>query len=119
MNLTLLAQMLTSSWGDNPIKKLREQLSFNWQIFDGLGFLFWLLAIPYTIIVVALLIYSIWSILRFLWAANKGQKSLADKAFWLRVSVTILVVFFLFSGLAWDILEQIYSWTSKQEVTTT
>ncbi|RJX40947.1 hypothetical protein D3P09_02710 [Paenibacillus pinisoli] len=116
-----LAQLTANSgkdgWAANPIKKLREKLSFDWSIFEGLDFVFFLLAIPYTVIVVGLLIYCVWGILKFIWQANKGGRSLNDKPFWIRVAVTILIVFMLFSGLAWDILEAIFNWTNKQDVT--
>lgn len=112
---TLLSTI--SSWSENPIKKIREKMKFNWSIFEGLDFVFFLLAIPYTIIVIGLLLYSLWGILKFFWGANKGQRSLSDKPFWIRVSITLLVLFMLLSGLFWDGLELIYSWTANQKIT--
>ncbi|WP_168121902.1 hypothetical protein [Paenibacillus sp. HB172176] len=104
-------------WDANPIGKLREKLAFRWSIFEGLDFLFFLLAVPYTILTVGLLLYSLWGVLKFLWAASKGNKSIGDKAFWIRVAVIVFVCFLLFSGIFWDILESIYTWTSSQDVT--
>lgn len=108
--------LMKNDWTENPIKQIREKMEFNWKIFEGLDFVFLILAIPYTIIVIGLLLYSLWGILKFFWGANKGQRSLADKPFWIRVSITLLVLFMLLSGLFWDGLELIYSWTANQEI---
>jgi hypothetical protein len=117
MKVTTTPAPSTGSWESNPIQKLREKLALRWSIFEGLDFLFFLMAVPFTLITVGLLLYNLWGILKFLWSASKGQKPIADKPFWIRVAVVIFVCFLLFSGIFWDVLEAIYSWTSNQDVT--
>lgn len=115
--MNMMLNTKATSWESNPIKQLREKLKLRWNIFEGLDFIFLIMAIPYTVVTVALFVVCLWGVLKFFWSAIRGNKPIADKSFWIRIAVVLGCVFLVFSGLFWDILEAMYSWTSKQDVT--
>lgn len=104
------------TWETNPIRKMEEKLSLNWNIFEGLDFVFSIIAIIFTVTIVAIFVYCLWGIAKFVLAASRGLKPIADKPFWIRVAVVLGICFLYFSGIFWDILNAVYLWTSKQDV---
>lgn len=104
------------TWDANPIRKMEEKLSLKWSIFEGLDFVFAIIAIIFTVVIVAIFVYNLWGIIKFVLAASRGLKPIADKPFWIRIAVVAGIVFLFFSGIFWDILNAIYEWTSKQDV---
>lgn len=104
---------------DNPITKLKKYFKFDWKILDGLGFMFYIIMVPITFMIIFLLVYSIYDIIRFGIQVKKAKASINDKKFWIETGVVFLIIFFFFSGLFLDFLEQVYNWTSTQDITST
>ncbi|WP_138753530.1 hypothetical protein [Paenibacillus sinopodophylli] len=104
---------------DNPITKIKKYFKFDWKILDGLGFMFYLIMIPISFMIIFLLIYSLYDIIRFGIRVKRAKASLNDKKFWIEAGVVFLIIFFFFSGLFLDFLEQVYTWTSNQDITST
>jgi hypothetical protein len=100
----------------NPVTKIKQYFKFDWKILDGLGFLFYLVMIPISFMIIFLLVYSLYDIIRFAIKVKRGNASLNDKKFWIECGIVFLIIFFFFSGLLLDFLEQVYTWTSKQDI---
>ncbi|MNR66789.1 hypothetical protein D3C85_1904730 [compost metagenome] len=50
---------------------------------------------------------------------RRGKANFKDKMFWIEIGVTVGIIFIFLSGMFWDILAQIYDWTSSQDITET
>lgn len=116
LGIFLLPALAFAEGEENPITKLKEYMKFNWGVLAGLGWLFYFIMIPFTLIVIGLLAWSIISVIQHLWKVKRAKASLKDKAFWIETGVTILIIFLFISGAFWNILEKIYDWTSTQKI---
>lgn len=101
----------------NPITKLKKYFKFDWKLLDGLGFMFYVVMVPITFMIIFLLVYSIYDIIRFGIKVKQAKESMGNKKFWIETGVVFLIIFFFFSGLFLDFLEQVYNWTSTQDIT--
>lgn len=114
--LSLLVPVIAFAADENPITKIKEKMKFNWKVIDGLDFLIYILMIGISLLLIALLVYSVWGIVIHLWKIRRGKASLTDKKFWVESLVVFVIVFLFFSGGIMGLLEQIYSWTSNQNI---
>ncbi|PWW01205.1 hypothetical protein DFQ01_11095 [Paenibacillus cellulosilyticus] len=103
----------------NPITKIKSKMTFNWDLLNGLDFMFYLIMIPISLSIIFLIVYSVYGIIVHLIRVRRGKESLSDKKFWIEIGVTIFIVFIFLSGLFWDFLELVYNWTSQQDLTST
>ncbi|MEI7024709.1 hypothetical protein [Paenibacillus sp. y28] len=100
----------------NPVKKIREKMKFNWKVLDGLDFLFSPLMIVLTLIVFAVLIVLIVRVIFHIYKISTGKESIKNKTFWIEMGFVILILFLLFSGAFFSILENIYEWQNDQDI---
>lgn len=112
----LLPTLAFAEDGENPIKKIRGFLKFNWSWLDGLEWLFspvnLILSIVLVIGFLALIGRIIWKIVKI----KKGQSIFKDKEFWIETGLITVLIFMLFSGSLFKIMENIYDWTNKQDI---
>jgi len=92
----------------NPIRKLRDQFKYNWDIVNSFGFVI-------AIFMLILTAYLLWMFLRMLWELVKfgiqivtGKKPLSDKDFWIRLAIAGAIVIGFWTGLIFDILEMLF-----------
>lgn len=104
------------SKGDNPITTIKEGLKLNWNALKGLGWAFYIISIPLTLMVAGLLVWCIWAMISHLLKVRRGKKSFKDAPFWIEMGATILIVFLFMSGAFWSVLEKVYDWTSDQKI---
>ncbi|MEK3868047.1 hypothetical protein MHH60_31815 [Paenibacillus sp. FSL H7-0716] len=103
---------------ENPVTKMKSMLKFNWKVLDGLGFLFYIIMIPLTLAIIALLVWCIVDVVKYLIKVRRAKASLGDKKFWIELAITLLIVFLFTSGAFLNVLENVYDWTSKQDIGT-
>ncbi|WP_336775391.1 hypothetical protein [Paenibacillus sp. MMO-58] len=110
--------MAAAKTNDNPITTLKKEMGFNWGVLNNLGWLFYIIMIPLTLVVIGTLVFCIWKAASFILKVARGKESLNNKMFWIELGVVILFIFLFISGAFLDILEQIYNWTSNQDIGT-
>lgn len=101
----------------NPITEIKKEMTFNWGVLENLGFLFYLIMIPLSLIIIGIIVLVIWRIVRRVLKASTGKEVLSDKKFWIEIGCIILIVFIFMSGMFWDFLEAVYTWTANQDIT--
>lgn len=110
--------MAATKTNENPITTLKKEMGFNWGVLDNLGWLFYIVMIPLTLVVLGTLVFCIWNAAVFILKVARGKERLSNKMFWIEIGVVILFIFLFISGALLDILEQIYNWTNNQDIGT-
>jgi hypothetical protein len=101
---------------ENPIRVLRGLFKLNWSFINNFSFLFFIIMIPITILVVGLLAYAVYRTIKHGYGIIKGEGTLKDWDFWARLGIVILIVFLFASGLFFDLLELIYEGLNEVEL---
>ncbi|MFM9329042.1 hypothetical protein [Paenibacillus mesotrionivorans] len=114
--LSLLVPVIAFAADENPITKIKQKMGFNWKVLDGLDFIFSPVMIAVTLLLIGLLIFSVIGIITHLWKIKRAKASLSDKKFWIESLFVVVMVFLFVSGGIWGLLEQIYNWTSNQDI---
>lgn len=112
----LIPMLAFAAEDENPITKIKGEMEFNWGVLDNLGFAFSLIMIFVSLVVIAVLIFCVIRIIIFIFNVSRAKDSIKNKAFWIEVGAVILILFFIFSGAFLDLLENIYTWTSSQDL---
>lgn len=116
LSIFLLFPTLAFAEGDNPFRKLAEKMKWNFGVLDGLDFVFTIIMIVLSLLVIAASVILIIRIVLKAVKVKKGQSLLKDKDFWMEVAATTLLLALLFSGALFNIIASIYDWTNKQKI---
>jgi hypothetical protein len=114
--LPVIAFAAPETTEENPIKKIGGYMKWKWSVLDGLDFLFSPITLVLTILIITALVVLIWRVITRITKVSAGKAALKDKVFWIEVSVSLLIIFLLFSGALFDMLGNIYNWTNKQDL---
>jgi len=101
---------------DNPITKIKEKMKFNWKVLDGLDFIFTPIGLFISLITIATLIFVVVKVIIKLVKISAGKGTIKDKWFWIESGLVVLIVFLFISGAFFSLLENIYNWTSTQDL---
>lgn len=101
---------------DNPITKIKEKMKFNWKVLDGLDFIFTPIGLFVSLITIATLIFVVIKVVTKLVKISAGKGTIKDKWFWIEAGIVVFIVFLFISGAFFSFLENIYNWTSKQDI---
>lgn len=101
----------------NPMTQIAKYLSFNSKVLDNIGFILNPVGLVISIMVIATLVFCVVQIIKKLVTARmtKGG-TIKDKAFWIEMGVTFLIVFLFVSGTLFKFLEAVYTWTHGQDI---
>ncbi|WP_189031157.1 hypothetical protein [Paenibacillus albidus] len=101
---------------DNPITKIKEKLKFNWKVLDGLDFVFTPIGLFISLITIATLIFVVVRVIMKLVKISTGKGTIKDKWFWIEAGILVFIVFLFISGAFFSFLENVYNWTSTQDL---
>ncbi|ASA20269.1 hypothetical protein [Paenibacillus donghaensis] len=101
---------------DNPITKIKDKMKFNWTVLDGLDFIFTPIGLFISLITIATLIFVVVKVVIKLIKISAGKGSIKDKWFWIEAGLLVFIVFLFISGAFFSFLENVYNWTSKQDI---
>lgn len=114
--ISSLLPVIAFAADENPITKIKEKMKFKWTVLDGMDFIFSPVMIAVTLLLILLLVFSVFKVITHLWKMSRGKAHLADKMFWIESLFVVVMVFLFISGGFFGLLEQIYNWTSKQDL---
>lgn len=101
---------------NNPITKIKEKMKFNWKVLDGLDFVFTPIGLFISLITIATLIFVVVRVIIKLVKISTGKGTIKDKWFWIEAGLIVFIVFLFISGAFFSFLENIYNWTSTQDL---
>jgi NADH:ubiquinone oxidoreductase subunit 5 (subunit L)/multisubunit Na+/H+ antiporter MnhA subunit len=116
LSVFLLFPTFTFAADDNPFRKMSELMKFNFGVLDGLDWIFIIIMIGMTLLVVVAIVWLFIRVILKITKSNKGQSYLKDKDFWIESFVTVLLLALLASGALFKIFANIYDWTNKQDI---
>lgn len=108
--------MMAYAAEDNPITKIKEKMKFNWKVLDGLDFVFTPIGLFISLITIATLIFVVVRVIIKLVKISTGKGTIKDKWFWIEAGLIVFIVFLFISGAFFSFLENIYTWTSTQDL---
>ncbi|WP_088834404.1 MULTISPECIES: hypothetical protein [Paenibacillus] len=106
----------TNGSEENPFTNMKEKMKFNWRIMEGADWVFYIIMLLLSGLMIYLLIATVGGVITHLVKIKHGKASLKDRNFWLETGFIIFFIVLLFSGGFFKILESIYSWTNKQDI---
>lgn len=112
--MTLLALMLPSvalANAENPVTRLRDKMKLRWEILDNSDFVFIIIMIGITIMIIGAFIFIIGRIVAHVIKSQRGKAVLWDKQFWLTQGGALVILFFFTGGFLFTLLEKLYDWT--------
>lgn len=114
--LTLVFPVACFAATTNPFTKMRDKLRFNWKVIDNLDFLFIIFMVFMSLVVIGLFLLVIFSLASHLWKSYRGKAQIGDKGYWIRFSVTLLILFMFFGGALFALLEKVYNWQDNLDI---
>jgi hypothetical protein len=110
------AQGAVNEESQNPFTVLKAKMKFNWRILEGADWLFYLIMIALSAMMIGLLIYTVYGVVVHLIHIRRGKANLKDSKFWIESGVIIFILFLFFSGAFFSLLENVYSWTNTLDL---
>lgn len=116
--LSILLPVLAFAEGENqnPITKIKDKMKFRWEVLENLDFVFLIVMIPVTLLLVGTFVFSLIRIATFIWKISHGKASIKNKEFWIEMGAVVLILFLFISGAFFSFLENMYNWTNKQNI---
>ncbi|MDH6507670.1 MULTISPECIES: hypothetical protein [unclassified Paenibacillus] len=108
--------MLAYADDNNPITKIKEKMKFNWKVLDGLDFVFTPIGLVISLLTIATLVFVVVRVIIKLVKISTGKGTIKDKWFWIEAGLIVFIVFLFISGAFFSFLENIYNWTSTQDL---
>lgn len=101
---------------DNPIDIIKEKMQFNFSVLKGMDFLFTPLGLLLSLLIAIAFVFLVVKVLVKIFKAATGKGTIKDKWFWIETGLVLLIIFFVISGAFFDLLSNIYDWTSQQDL---
>jgi hypothetical protein len=114
--LLMMIPSVAGAEGENPVTKLKDKLKFNWAVIDNLDFGFTLFMIVISLFIVACFCLIIFFVVTHVMKSLRGKAEIGDKRFWIKISVSALILFLFTGGAVMGILEKIYTWQSNLKI---
>lgn len=102
--------------GENPFRKLADKLKFNFAVMDGLDWVFWIVMIVISLMVIVLLVWIVADIVKFLIKVRRAKEDIKNTKFWIEAGATILILYLLVGGAFFNMMANLYDWTQKQKI---
>ncbi|SGI69814.1 Uncharacterised protein [Mycobacterium tuberculosis] len=116
MSLFVMPVAAFAAPNQNPIDQIKDKMKFNFNVLNGMDFIFTPLGIVLSILIAFAFVFLIVKIMIKIFKAATGKGTIKDKWFWIETGLVLLIVFFVISGAFLDILSSIYDWTSDQDL---
>ncbi|MFC6649362.1 hypothetical protein ACFTAO_34490 [Paenibacillus rhizoplanae] len=81
-----------------------------------MDFVFTPIGLVISLLTIATLVFVIVKVIIKLVKISTGKGTIKDKWFWIEAGLLVFIVFLFISGAFFSFLENIYNWTSKQDI---
>ncbi len=101
---------------ENPITKFKDKMKMQWGLIDDAGWLFKIVMIGVTGLVIALFVACIIGVIWHVYKVLRAQRKFGDKVFWGTEIGCLFIVIMYMTGAYLDVFENFYNFTDKQKI---